>query len=390
MHFLWILLIREGTSYDQVWNFFGNVRIFSLLSMTAFSFIGFASKKMEFNTKTYYIFPFIGIAFLSLTASPMLSTAFQRTLSYLLIVFVVWNYIAHELKRTKGEFILDIIYFASWVYLFGFIRALVFPEAAFFGGRFQGTFSNPNGVGLFSLVVFPLYFYYFKTHPNFPKLKKWVVFGLMGLSLLLCGSRTSIGTILMFLGLYHLFTRPRYLQAYLFSFVVLPIAILLSTVSIVDIITAVGLGEQLRAETLLDASGRTWSWKFALTHIPNRLWIGGGFFFEQYLYAKFVPPELDVYRAFQAVWNSYLSILLNNGVLGLITYLYFLFANYRDTTTKRFAKPFFICMLVACFFESWLTSSINSYTIYFFITLILYQQNPFPYTLKRDRQRLET
>lgn len=354
--------------------YFRDMRTVAITAVGIFTICDLLIGRYKLNKATFYILPFILVAFVAVAASPVPVTATIRTISYLLVIIVVYNFIYQHLIRTKGRFIEDIIYFAAWVYLVGLVFSLLGFEFPWLGKRYKGVFGNPNGVGLFSLVIVPTITYYaFILRPKaFSKRQLAFFYSLAAISLLLANSRNGMATILIFLGLWFLFSRLAIIKWSFYLIGIPSIVLMLTYVSIVDILEWVGLAKALRASTIEDGSGRTLSWTFALGQIPKKLWLGGGFYYEQYVYQNFVPKALRIFRAMHSTWNSYLTILLNTGVIGLTAYFSFLWFNYRASMRSAFEAAVFLAMLFAAFYEGWLSSSLNSYTIYFLILMAVF------------------
>ena len=154
-----------------------------------------------------------------------------------------------------------------------------------------------------------------------------------------------------------------------FWFFGLPIIVFIFTaVPLETLVGLVGLEEFLRVESLKTGTGRFLAWGLGLTEIQNNLWIGRGFGYEEYFFYQL--REFLIATEHQGgMHNSYLTFLMNNGVLGSIPFVIFLIALFRKVKVKKFAFPFIIVVLISANFESWLNSSLNAFTFFFFVIL---------------------
>ena len=67
-------------------------------------------------------------------------------------------------------------------------------------------------------------------------------------------------------------------------------------------------------------------------------------------------------RHWSGIWNSYLSLLLNVGVVGLVAYFYFWIKVYNKPSFSNLSFPFvFGCLLIGIT-ESWMNASMNAMT----------------------------
>lgn len=231
-------------------------------------------------------------------------------------------------------------------------------------GRFQGWLGNPNGMALFGIVSYPLVDY-LRTH-SIVKSKRW--FTMLKLlilgSLILSGSRGGLISLSVYwFSKQFINTSAKLILALL----ILPVLIVFAmNISWIEIVQSLGLSDYLRLETLMDASGRSEVWAVVWEEIKQEPWFGKGMLYDQYFvdqyreqhfYAITYPP-----RHWYGVWSSYLSMLMNVGVIGFILYLSFLFQLYRYSYDKVRAGAFLLSILVAGIAESWMAASMNFFT----------------------------
>ena len=115
-----------------------------------------------------------------------------------------------------------------------------------------------------------------------------------------------------------LFTRLYRLSPY-FGFIILIIITIsyqLVFQNFESIIRYLGLGEFFRIETLETGSGRNVAWAFAWQNIQDNFFLGKGFAYDEALFSKY-EQELSVLGHQGNVHNSYLTLWLNTGVIGL-------------------------------------------------------------------------
>jgi membrane-bound metal-dependent hydrolase YbcI (DUF457 family) len=72
-------------------------------------------------------------------------------------------------------------------------------------------------------------------------------------------------------------------------------------------------------------------------------------------------------RHWAGVWNSYLSLLLNVGFIGLIAYAYFFIQFFRKSHYKNLAIAFVTLCLLSAVTESWMAASMNPFTPIMFL-----------------------
>jgi len=75
--------------------------------------------------------------------------------------------------------------------------------------------------------------------------------------------------------------------------------------------------------------------------------------------------------------NSYLTFWLDTGLIGLILYFIALLrVIVKSARVNNIALPVFTGFLISANFESWLTASLNPYTIVFVMTITLLLWEP--------------
>ncbi len=376
IHYLVILVLADLRGYDYA--VFKSIRIVCILLFSAFTIADIFYRKYKFNKNFLIFIPFFIIAFISaIKASPILPVSLQRTLAYMLVLFVVYHYFLFHFRKSNYQLVSDLVYFSGVLFLLGILEAMLGISSVWTFERFNGIFGNPNGIGLFCMLMITFYIIYINgnaSYLNVHRSKIFIFIGLAVVSLILSNSRNALMSILIFLFLYWVFSSKPYIKL-MFWFVFIPgVVLFFLNFSILDIIYALGLDEILRAESIVDGSGRTISWTFALFHIPKRPWLGGGFYFDQYLYQNHVPEVMKVFRFMASTWNTYLTFLLNTGIIGTLLFFGAILGNLRTSLRKSISSAYIMAMLFSAIYETWFSASLNTYTIYFFLTLIILQE----------------
>lgn len=326
-----------------------------------------ARGRYAFNRLLVISIPFFLVAMIGVALSPVKGIAFSKAISYFFLLVICLSFVPHYFKKARHQLLNNFLYLAILVYILGLLFLVVSPNWAFLNGRYRGFFGNPNGLGTFSTMMIPFAVMMFNRFPE-KKRAAFVLIGLGFFSIILSESRTALGTTSLFFALYLIYKGGK-LRRNFFWFFGLPIIVFIFTaVPLETLVGLVGLEEFLRVESLKTGTGRFLAWGLGLTEIQNNLWIGRGFGYEEYFFYQL--REFLVSTEHQGgMHNSYLTFLMNNGILGSIPFVIFLIALFRKVKVKKFAFPFIIVVLISANFESWLNSSLNAFTFFFFVIL---------------------
>ncbi len=329
----------------------------------------------EKNKLFKWFIPFFTIAFICVLRNDMLFLSFQKTLSLTLLVFAVPLIIEQLQNNLTHKYSIKIIFIIPLTILItGFIIHLVSPNLTSAVDRFRGLLGNPNGLGVFAAMYFLLFKVVEDVHGKiFTRNERIAILGLIILSLILSGSRTSMGMLILF-----------YCFNYVFRFQ-LPIAIILCLVlfalgqvilaNITLVIIGLGLEEYLRIETIKEISGRTVAWDYAWLRIQDNFILSKGFTYAEQVFST---QALEFRQSGHQgnVHNSYLTIWLNTGLLGVITYFTPIFLLFIKAFKRyRTAIPVLLCVTFSANMESWLSGSLNPVTVVFFMILSIYATN---------------
>ncbi|MEO0896476.1 MAG: O-antigen ligase family protein [Bacteroidota bacterium] len=373
--FLVVVLIM-GDSRLWYLQYFKPLRIVLIL-MVFFRCLGLiTSGKLKFRKVILYTIPFFIVAIAGGFLSPNIPLSMSKMISYFCLLFAVIHLVPYFLRQDNSDLIQSLIYISLLVLLFGLISSIVNPRFAYLVGRYRGVLGNPNGLGIYCTLMFPIIILGLELYPK-QRGTFFIALFLMIFSLLLANSRTAIGSILIFYMLYWVQKRHSILRGG-FYFFILPVGLLfLSSGGLLNVISLLGLNEYFRVESLTTGTGRYIAWAMGLEQIRLSPLIGRGFAWEEiYFHMDRIKEILIVTEHQGGMHNSYLTFLMNNGYLGLITFLIFLFVLFGKIDAQKYKLPVIITGVISSFFESWLNSSLNAFSIHFYILLMILIEYP--------------
>ena len=309
-----------------------------------------------------YFIPFFAIAFLCLLYSPVSLLSLQKTLSYIFLIVSVPIYFQYVYKQYSTSLFKGIIFFGCIIFLLGLLLWISGSTMVYFDGRYRGLLGNPNGLGIF-VLLFTILFIFIedKFEDLFSRNEKLIVYSLIAFSLLKSGSRTSLFALMIFL-----FFRKFYKMSPWLGFIIFLISLLLYQFisdNLVEIITSLGLENELRIDTIKNGSGRLVAWNFAWQEIQKNFFIGKGFSYTEYIF-KQNASYLSVLGHQGHTHNSYLTFWLDTGLVGLVLFLSGLLTLFiKAAKNSLLAVPLLYAILFSNNFESWLTASLNPFTI---------------------------
>jgi O-antigen ligase len=317
--------------------------------------------------------PFIIWAILATLWSINTVAAFQKSLSYSLILFLVPVLFVKAVEDNK-KFGIDFIYHLILIFATGLVLYFVAFDFVSIAGRFSGILGNPNGMGIFILVSLPMAFLLWLAYKGEQNMNRQMITLLivMGASLVLCGSRTALFGIVIFI----VFNRLRYFTNFvsLIGFVILVVGYEYFMQQLPQIIMALGLAEFLRIETLLEGSGRNIAWDFAWKKIDDVFFAGGGFGYSEFVFGKHYK-ELSRMGHQGNAHNSYYTLWLDTGLIGLTLYLFGLLRTVLlCVKASPYTLPIVYAIVFSISYESWLAASLNPFTSFFIMILALLLQ----------------
>ncbi|MCF8261502.1 MAG: O-antigen ligase family protein [Melioribacteraceae bacterium] len=367
--FIFMLLLSD--SRHMALDFAKSTKMFYILVMASIMIFQLPSFR-PFNKIYFHFIPFFIFAFISIIYADSAFQSMQRTVSYLLLILIVPNYVQAILKTKREQFFIDLNIFFLGLLFVGLVFRLMAPGVVMFAaGRYTGLLGNPNGLGIFLLLNF-IIFTVSKSY--YPKLfgTKFTIFAysLMGISLILCGSRTALFTVFLFILFKETFKISRFLGLLLFFIILISAQLFIANVE--AIITALNLQDYLRIETLATGSGRLFAFEVAWESIKENVFIGKGFGYTGELFVKF-KDELSLLNHQGNVHNSFLTLWLDTGLWGLIAFVGAWFGYLIKWSQKVFLTiPIIYSIFFSSFFESWLSASLNPFTIQFLLIISIF------------------
>jgi O-antigen ligase len=320
--------------------------------------------------------PFFFVAFVSLVYAINLPIGIQKTISYSLFYGIIPISVYNIYKVQGREFFEVLIAYFFLMLLIGLLLYFIAPQITqLMGERYKGLFGNPNGLGIFIVQIILLFSILKETKLiSFSRREYLFFIGVLFISLILSGSRNSMISILLFLFLIRVF-RIHFLLGVLVLFATFYF-FQLFTFDPAAIIESVGLEDYFRIETIESGSGRFIAWDFAWQKIQNSFFIGGGFGQDE----QIMRPNYEMLKRLGhsgGVHNSYLSMWMDTGLVGLILYFGAMITLiWRASKNSPLAWPFFFTILFNITYESWLVGSLNPFTILFLCSLTLLVMKP--------------
>ncbi len=341
-----------------------------LLAMTLILFVD--QVHMRPMARLFTIFaPFFIYAFFPILASPVPLVSIEKTISYALLFLVVPNYVLYNFRLYGWDFFKNLVWFLVFVLVAQQLMRLTGnPEMYELTGRFRGFFGNPNGMAIFVYLTLVLFMVVNHLHRGlFSRSAMVFIYAVLAYYLITCGARTALMASLMFI-LFIQFFRISVLLGIISFIAFIGISELVSN-NLPAIISALGLGDYLRVDTISDGSGRYIAWNYVWTLINEQGYFlfGAGFENEGYLMLK-AYVYLSSLGHQGGVHNSYLAFWLNVGIVGLLIYFrsfVLIFIKASKNTSVALAVMFSV--LFSILYESWLAGSLNPYTILLLIIL---------------------
>ncbi|MDO6760251.1 O-antigen ligase family protein [Tamlana sp. 2_MG-2023] len=348
----------------------GNLR-FSILALTLI--IVYQTKIKKLNL-AWYTLPFVTISLIiTLLFSTLGYDAILRSIAYFFVAYAIFKLInILYIKHSNVSIILFLL-------LFGFIllnSALLINPNYYLSGRFMGLTGNPNGLGMLLVFIFAiidllkqrgeLKGFSKKTH-----LTNTIIIILL---ILASGSRTALASLVFYLVANNIVTNKKLIIPY--SILSIIGVTIIYTINIQDVLSLIGSNIELRLDTLETASGRTIVWKVAWIEIYENLWYGQGFMYDNFFIKDYADKYIGMNRErhWAGIWSSYLSLLLNVGLVGLIAFAWMLFKFYQKAKLKPTAVIYIITILLIGITESWMAASMNPFTPLLFLYFAIQNQ----------------
>lgn len=357
---LFIVIYFLGDNFSGVFSFAQNLR-FVILGIGLFVLL---QLQMFKHNMAFYILPFSIIAtFITYSLSPLGLDASARGVSYFLVALVIFKCVQLLLEYdTQRFYSLIITVLALYFILNLFLVFVPFIEVTNIKGRYAGLMANPNGLGMAAMFSYAIIDVIRRKKQSKFNSRFFTLFKILLIVLIvLSGSRTSIFGILVFEISIRLL-KYKFLLAVVLLFMVYVYSNS-ATVSPSTIISSLGLSDFLRTDTLDDASGRTEVWVVAIAEIKNQMWLGKGMLYDNYFINLYGDRFLGEVRArhWYGIWNSYLSLLLNVGLIGLAAFSFFWYKMYALSQMKIVRFAFLMMCMFSAISESWMAASMNAF-----------------------------
>ncbi len=370
--FLFIIAMSDSWNYSMEWT--KQVRNIYMLMLAFIVF--FDRKSFPYKSEIFlYFIPFIIWTFIVAVRNVDMVNAWQKSLSYALVLIVIPIYIQKLIADNGLEVIRDIAFYVGWLLVAGFVLYPFNYDLVVLADRYRGVLGNPNGIGTFSFVFTTFFFIVTTRFPTlFTKQEKYTVFGLMAASLIFSMSRNGLTSILIFL----LFSRFYRLSSFagFGLLVVLIVGFQIISQNIAEIINAMGLGTILRASSIENGSGRLVAWTFAWGFIKQDIFIGRGFDYDGQLFMKY-KVMLGYLGHNGGIHNVFLGFWLCFGLIGVVLFYQALIRIFIKAASKSYlAIPLLYGTLFSTSFEAWLMGSLNPFTVYFIFSIIFLLYEP--------------
>ncbi|MCB0792658.1 MAG: O-antigen ligase family protein [Flavobacteriales bacterium] len=367
--FLLILILSDMTPDIFAMRKIKTAKYAYIIAMSLVLFI--ERRRFEPLARVFPVFlPFFVYSFFPLVWSSEPIVGVSKTISYGLLYLIVPNYVLSGYRRMGWPFFRNLMYFIVTVLLMSLLLRHIQHWWVYIGGRFRGLFGNPNGLGIFTFLVFMLFSVI--DHLNrdlFPRFQKLFIYGVIIYFMLECGSRTALAATLMFAAFGRVFRLSQFI-----GFISIVTFILLLTFIMANLDTIVidlGLQDTLRLDTLDDASGRYIAWRFAWEHIQDFFIFGGGFGNDEWI-MRHNYAYLRTLGHHGGVHNSYLTMWFNCGIMGLLIYFRsFFLIFFKASKFVPFAFAIMFSVMFSVLYESWLTGSLNPFTIILVVILTM-------------------
>lgn len=354
-------LVMSDSRYVQL-DFFENLRIVSLLFLV-FGVINKTTSKSLGPNFGFLFFPMLFLGLVSISNNPEPFGAFQKVSSYYLLFFSIPLVFAQHSIKFKNEILKGLIMLCAWIIIIGFVVFVFFQEITTLAGRFRGIMGNPNGLALFTILNYLLYFSLKKMNLIHLSTKEDLFIQILFISnIIVCGSRSSLFALALFWGLNYLQKKSGFIALFTFGLIIWLYQYLLNILP--ELIVSLNLQEYFRIETLSEGSGRIIAWEFAWDQAKNNIFLGNGFNYTEWIFRKNYY-KLSMLGHQGNAHNSFLTLWIDIGFIGLLAFILpVIYLVLRGQKNNPALIPIFYTICFSAFFESWLASSLNPFTIY--------------------------
>ncbi len=360
-----------------------------MIAISIIYFLDSARFTPQSNLFSFFL-PFFIYAFFPLMKSSEPLEGMSKTISYALLYMVIPNYVLMIFRREGWRFFRHYFFFLVVILTVPYLLRYVQYWWVYLAGRYHGLFGNPNGLGIFSFLNFMLFSVCLHLNGKlFTFREKVLIYGVLIWSLYMAGSRTAVVAAAIFFFFGRFFAVSPFLGFILFLGFAASIEYAQS--NLVVIVNALGMQKFFRVETLDDGSGRYFAWAFAWEKINTEGFFltGGGFGNDEWV----MRHNYDYLRSQGhdgGVHNSYLTMWFNTGIIGILIYFYGFFTAFITANKKApIAFAVMFATLFSVLYESWLTGSLNPYSIVLLTILTILTEDDIVLWESKEQERLE-
>jgi hypothetical protein len=368
---LYILLLTLSDSFSPLLQFSGQIKSIGTLMLPI---IYLKNRDFDFGKHFIWSFiPFLIIMIFMLVFAYDFLPVFQRTLSYgITIVFLPM--LAIRVIKTEKEFLLNLFVLMNVLLFLGILLKYINPPFVTRGGRFRGMFGNPNGLGIYIVIVFSFYFALKETgHLLISRWWKIFFFTILLISLFWCSSRAAMMAVIICFAFSYIYSFSTFIGWISFAVIMFFYDEVLNLIPTVT--QLFGMGRSLRADDvdeIKEGSGRLIAWQFAWWAIKKNMLLGGGMGYTNVLFVEY-KDWLSIRGHQGNAHSAYFTLWLDTGLFGMLSYFIGLIASVVKVSGRfKFITPILFSILFSNYYESWLAASLNPYTPVYFIIIAVY------------------
>ena len=324
-----------------------------------------------YSYKPVSFFPFIIFIAISFFIGEFNFIILQKSISFILL-FCFTPFLIEFLFFQKNKIYLkSLIYLMVSILILGLVFIFINDDVVKLNLRFRGFFGNPNGLAI-SALLFLFFFNHIRVvyKSLFSKNEIIIIVIILFFNIFLSESRSCIVALLVYYSFIFLLNYSIIIAVLFSSLIVISYGFI--SLNPIEFIKTVGLESYIRLETLENASGRYVAWEFLLNKIdyPN-IFFGNGIgstellFKKNYSFLSRLGHEGNAH-------NSFLTIWYDTGFLGLLSF--FSFIIYSAFSSKNFMNtiPILLGVFISAFYESWLSASLNPFTIILLLIIVIF------------------
>ncbi len=341
-------------------------------------------KWLDFIALVVLVFAFVS-SYYSFDPKTTLLRSTANLLMYFSIFWVLW--VSCRNPSVVHKYLRALIFI--WVFFYGVNVAFLFfrPQDSFlvYEGelaifdykRFNGVTINPNAIGLFSAIIFPVVLWNFRYRKSLLSLFLLIA---VVFSFFYSFSRDAFICSVLGSSIYF-YLSMRTHRTFIIVYAFFSILLMVIYIELFGLFLPIGL---VRADSLMLLGGRVEAWQAALELIRAHPWRGYGFGIEEFLFERF-RYVFEVHSG-GTVHNSFLGLVLQIGwippfilYLALIIFLVKSFlkilrldSEFQPLISALYASIF--SGFLISFFESWIYAAGGILAFPFFIFIMLFMR----------------